>query len=505
MVGAGTRARAIFWIERMRVSMEVLSRFVLRLEPDVAGTIFDEALELYRNDSIAQDPWLAGPVRNMLKRSWESFPKSLQTVRVLDFLSAPIVELDNFTAHNLFYPDPGYFLQVDLPLPIRTDANEGRWQEIVSLLVRGLRAGGEARKRASLRIAPVSLGGRLTETELSQAAQALWSEKHTGSNDLPGETLLVDWVFLLLPEPEPGLAERRFRCKWLDSSSVLKENVSRLDDILWQVGVAMSDLKHCGHSLTLSEDERAYVIEVIEQWSDTPVPRHIFPLMESPLREPTHRALDGLPAVISEIKLPEHIGEKLYKKLHNLNETEIPGFRLIAGLVKAMPSRFDDVALLMRMGLVSDNVTLARNAIAGLYHWLTTSTEVASQIQPPPNDLVREIGIMIAATRRKGSLGQALHAAKWVFDEGNDAQREAIRDLALQGLGYLVEELRYDREHDRDDNVDVPLLRWRSAQLALSMAEHGLENAPAVSRWLEIVEKDPLPEVRYARPAFVRH
>ena len=83
-----------------------------------------------------------------------------------------------------------------------------------------------------------------------------------------------------------------------------------------------------------------------------------------------------------------------------------------------------------------------------------------------------------------------LQTARWVFDEGNNAQKEAMRDLALQGLSYLTEELRYDREdHGPDD--DVPLLRWRSAQLALSMAEAGSKNAPAVSRWLEIAENDP--------------
>ena len=98
----------------------------------------------------------------------------------------------------------------------------------------------------------------------------------------------------------------------------------------------------------------------------------------------------------------------------------------------------------------------------------------------------------------------SLQTAKWVFDEGNNAQKEAMRDLALQGLSYLTEELRYDREdHGPDD--DVPLLRWRSAQLALSMAEAGSKNAPAVSRWLEIAENDPLPELRYAkRPAITR-
>ena len=488
--------RPVFWIERMRVSMEALSRLVLRLDPDMVESIFTKALEYYRNDYVARDTWLAGPVRNLLNRSWETLPEDRRTARALDLLSAPIVGLDNFNADSSNYPDPGDLLQNDLSPSIRTDDNESRWQEIVSLLVRGLRAGGEVRKRASRRIVPVVFWGRLTEAESAQVAQALWSEKYTGSSDLPGETSLFDWAFLLFPEPELGLAEKRFRCKWLTASSTPQENAPSHDDILWQVGKTILYLKNHQRSLELSEDERSYLIEVVKQWSDTQVPSDVFPFVESQLREPTFRALSGLCMVISEIQIPVPVGEKLYEKVQVLNESGIPGFGLMAGLVKVLPNRFDALASTMRMGLISDNVDLAEGAAVGLYHWLTTSAEVASQIQPPPNDLVREIGIVIA-TRRRRSLGQALKIAKWVFDEGNDAQKEAIHHLALQGLGYMIEELRYDREHDQDD--DVPFLRWACVHLALAMAECGFGDDPAVTRWLESAKKDPLPEVRYAK------
>jgi hypothetical protein len=502
IVGTDSRGhRPVFWIERMRVAMEVLSRLVLRQEPEKVETIFNKALEYYRNDHVAREFWLDAPVRNLLNRSWETLPEDRQTARALDLLSAPIVGLDNFNTDSNNYPDPGNLLQNALPPPARTGDNESRWQEVVSLLVRGLRTGGEARKRASCRIAPVVFWGRLTEAESSQVAQALWDEKYTSPNDLPGETLLFDWAFLLFPEPELGLAEQRFRCKWLTTSNAPQEDAPSLDDILWQIGKTISYLKDHQRSLELSEDERSYLIEVVEQWSNTPVPRHFFPFVESELREPILQALIGLRTIISELQIPGPIGEKLYKKVQGLNESGSPGFGLIAGLVKALPNRFDDLASTMRMGLVSENVDIAEGAAVGLYHWLTESAEVASHIQPPPNDLVREIGIMIA-TRRKKALGQALEIAKWVFDEGNDAQKEAIRDLALQGLGYLVEELRYDREHDQDD--DVPFLRWACAHLALAMAECGLGDDPAVSHWSENIKNDPLPEVRYARPAF-RH
>ena len=504
MAGTGRHKRSVSWIQRIPVAMEALSRLVLRLEPDMVEDIFDKAVEYYRNHQVAQKPWLTNPVRSVLERSWEALPEDRRTTRVLDLLSAPIVGMDNFMASESRYLDPGELLQNDLPLPVRTEDNEDRWQEIVSLLVRGLRTGGEARKRACLRIVPMAFWERLTESESSQVTQALWSEKYTGLNDLPGETLLPDWMFLLLPEPESGLSEQRFRRKWLTANSTPQENAHSADDILWQVGIAISGLKNHQRSLGLSEEERFYLIEAVEQWSDTPVPSQFFDPFEDELRRRTVNTLKGLSIVITEILIPEDIGEKLYKKVQSLNESEIPGFGLIAGLVKAMPNRVDELASMIRTGLGAESEDLAKGAAAGIYHWLTTSAEITAQSQPPPDDLVREIGVMIA-TRRKACLEQALQIAKWVFDEGSDTQKEDIRHLTLQGLSYLVEELRYDREHDRDEDIDVPLLRWRCAQLALSMATHESASDPTVFRWLEIVEEDPLPEVRYAkRPAFVR-
>ena len=46
IVGTDARGyRPIFWLERMRVAMEALSRLVLRLEPERVETILNKALE----------------------------------------------------------------------------------------------------------------------------------------------------------------------------------------------------------------------------------------------------------------------------------------------------------------------------------------------------------------------------------------------------------------------------------------------------------------------------
>ena len=382
----------------------------------------------------------------------------------------------------------------------RTHDNEGRWQEVVSLLTRGLLAGGEARRRASIRISSVWLRQQLTESEAMQIAEALWSETYTDFDSLPRETDTFDWAFILFPQPKPGIAEQRFRQKWLVSKPKSQGDTQDLHDVLFQVGKGIGGLRVNGLTLELSEEEKHYLTEIIKQWLNEPIPIHIDPYFDHQHRSSIVQAIDGLRSILTEIAIPASTAVKLYERIQALNESGLPGFELIPGLVKALPESFlPQLTLLMQTGLASDDEDVAVSAVIGLRHWAMMSAKSSSAIQPPSKKLIHEIGIILA-NRRRVSLDPALQFAKWVFDKGNKKQQNAIRELALQGLGYLAEELRYERD-DHHPDYDVPLLRWRSSQLAQSMSEHGSADAPSVSRWLEIAQDDPLPEVRYAKRA----
>lgn len=83
IVKAGESRRDVSWIERMRVSLEVLSRLVLRLDHDGVEKVFDQALKHYRDPQVIQEPWLMEPVGNLLNRSWEALPQERRKDRVL--------------------------------------------------------------------------------------------------------------------------------------------------------------------------------------------------------------------------------------------------------------------------------------------------------------------------------------------------------------------------------------------------------------------------------------
>ena len=496
----GAPVGTMSWVERLRVALEGMSRFVLRLVPERAETVFDTALNYYRDDRFDHLD-LAHPLRRLLERSWEVLLPDQQIRRIPDLLSAPIVGLDGFKdAFGIHGPDPGRLLKDDLSVPGRTADNEEQWKRIVDLTVHGLSTGGEARKRAAYRIRFAALWNRLTQSESIEIAQALWGPRHVGDTCLPVETDLSDVVFLELPEPEPGLAERCFRKKWLDASNLQQDSGANLSEILWQTGNAISWSNDRKHSLHLTEDEKTTLVEITGRWVGTPIRHRRIPFFKDQNQEFTRRAIIGLRAVLPEISLPDSIVRKLYGKIRDLNESDTPGFTLMAGIVRFLPDRFDEIVQSMRVGLVSDKSILAEDAAWGLFYWMKVSNAPDAPCPKPPIDLVREIGVIIAS-RRSVSLDVALQITKWIFDEGNEEQKAAVSALAIQGLDYLLEELRYDRRHERDED-SIPSLRRCCVQLALSMAQRGFEETPVISRWLKDAESDPMPEVRYAK---IRH
>ena len=495
------------WTERMRVAMEVMSRLVLRLDPKQVESIFDATLGYYGDDRFTHR-YLMFPLKRLLERSWETLLSNQRDCRVLDLLKAQIVGMDDFRQPSGSYdPDPGHLLRDDLHAPNRTTDNEAQWTQIVNLLVRGLRNGEEARKRAAYRLTFLASWDRLTESESVELARALWDSRYAGDADLPRDTNLSDVVFLTLPEPQPGLAEKRFRQKWLNVNNLPQEDLESLAENLWQVGNAIFWLRKHERTLHLTNDEKRYLIGLVGKWADIHISRHYNPLLrripfgEDPLKNATHRSVKGLQAILPEVVIPPSTANRLYEKAQELlKEESIPTFALMAAILNSLPDRFDEVVLSMRMGLVSDESALAEDAASGLFYWMKTSNATEALFPSPSAELLREIGLIVA-TRRSGPLNVALQIAEWIFNEGNEDQRGTVSELVFQGLGYLAEELRYDRNREGDEN-SIPSLRARCARLAVSAANHGFEKVPSVARWLKTIENDPMPEVRHAKTRY---
>ena len=149
------------------------------------------------------------------------------------------------------------------------------------------------------------------------------------------------------------------------------------------------------------------------------------------------------------------------------------------------------------MGLASSDDTLARDAMMALHSWLRNSSLAEGRLRDaPPLDLIGEIGSTISS-RRWVNLTEALGLARWIFDDGAPAYQAAIKQSVLDGLSYLAEELKYAYEQEHLANRNIPLVRFRCAELVISMARHGMQDTAVIRLWLNVIENDPLPELRH--------
>jgi hypothetical protein len=506
--------------QRFNTAAEVLSRLAIRLELDQAESILNKAVEYCRNDELAKS-FVGGTIRNLLMRSWEALPDERRQHRAMDLLGTEIVGLSSIEpimGHN--WPDPGEVVALSETKLIRTPDNEPQWQGTIDLIARALTGNARARRRASIRMIPIVDSDLLTEEESLKIANALWTELYTESNGLPSSVAMPDCQFLSLPEPTPGLAQERFRSKWMFSNTDLTYDIQRnahgfqiygnssnglnhdprdVESRLWQTGQAIRILRKRGEELTLSSAEKAHLESLVKYWIEDPMPQsgqwEIFQTLADLTKQRIQDMTAALPPVIEEINVPSALGEKLYAKMQQLTEKQIPALSLSAALVKLIPERSEDIAIALRVGMTSDDDELAANAVSGVYLWLKAVLDSESQVPQPPNDLVREVGIAIAS-RRSTVIVPALQVAKWIFHEGQASHKESIRQLVEDGLTYLAQELRYDRKHENPD--EVPRKRLYCVELAAEMARDSLNESPPVTRWLEMAREDPLPEVREA-------
>lgn len=131
-----------------------------------------------------------------------------------------------------------------------------------------------------------------------------------------------------------------------------------------------------------------------------------------------------------------------------------------------------------------------------LDQWLRNATH-DPRMPAPDDDLLREIGVIIAV-RRKAALDLALQLAQWIFQHGTQPQQENMARFALHGLGLLMHELDYQGTDQTKFGCAMPLYRMRCVLLALAMSEAGYAREDAVEKWVAIRENDPLPEMRQA-------
>ena len=490
-------------VERLRVALEVLSRLILRVKPELVVDAMGLGLKCYRTKGVVEHHFLAGPIGNLLRRSWEALPQDLRGVHAFDLLTAPIAGLDGFNAVTEC-DDPGSLVGHGDLLMDGTSEYAARSSEVVNFLLRGLRStNGAARGLATIRLLPLVVSGSVRDDQSLEIADILWGDADPVLNNSTELGSPFDWVFMLLPEVSPGQAERSFRRKWLTPQTISEGDLSgHAQRMLSQLGPAIASLESRERMLPLTDEETEHVSGQLLRFANS--------FWGSSVTLGSGSSIRYMNAVIGAITIPSPIADEMFRitemmlGAENIQKRDpmqhfvdpiynvriAISFSLIPGLVRTLGDRVDTMVVWLSAGLASGEEIRVNNAMLATRTWALAPEELA--IQPVPDSLIREVGAIIAS-RRKDALADALLCATEIFDGGIQSHKDAITTFVLHGLSYLAEEVQYARYLDDDD---VPTVRLLCVRLASLMARSGFGDNAIVVKWMDIGRNDPFPEVR---------
>lgn len=479
-------SQSSIWRTRLEMYIEGLSRLTLRFNPEQASENFELAMNLYKNKQIVDSPTLTTPLENLITRSWDTLSLGKKKELFLEILRAPIIGLDGIVPRHAHYIEPALIIEQDLIYRDNTKASE--WDEVLHLIQRGLTSKGIGRKNAALRLYKLTEANVLTEEEKFRLANLLWLEQDKQEVQLPKETGLIDWTFLILPEPEPNIAATAFKKKWLhlETSASIKE----INEHLYNLGLALENLKSFKKELNLSKEEEALVFKILELWTQNSSDND-YSFDKSGFTEGAY----SIAYILRYLNPPSQIADLLFESTDKLAKENLFCRRILGGLTKSLNQRHELIARELRIALSDNNQKASEDAIIGLQEWLKRIIRDPLEDSATILDLVREIGIIIAS-RRPHLLYNSLTIATRIFESGTDEQRNIILDSVTYGLRHLLGELDYSNSEIEAIKWDVPLLRWGCINLAIALKNAGYSEDDSVIKWIEAAKKDPLPEVR---------
>lgn len=479
-----------FLLQRAQNAIEIMSRCVVRYGVASGPEVFKWAVN-YRRPRRWKDNSFWSSVAHLWERSWNSMDLESRASAVPLVLSAPIPE-DAFHVDK----DPFVLLLAELPKIERSTVDEAIWASCVREICMGLSGSEDARRLALDRLNWIARKGLLTQREEQEVARSLWRTAHQDRS-------FDDWVYLALPEPEPGIAEQRFRLKWIgpDATEVTAE---RREQTIRNVAAAWNPNYVGERVIRLSADEQRWFWGVVEEWlrreskqrlirgtSDDRAVRLLLDIL-------THRrAADSVLHLLTEnaspVRGPRHPIAEKWGSLDN----EYLMVAASAALGGGDPSEAEDR---LRLAARSPDGRASLAAWNALRWWIRESARVGElPMRSPSLESVRDIGIAIGTTKQSGLTG-ALKVAITVYESGNPEFVETVHARIIQGLKRLRSELEYRTSvADRQVAEELPLRRHCCVWLAWVITDAGRGDDEVVRSWIEAGDNDPLCLVRFAR------
>ncbi len=473
------------WIEKLRATMELLSRFILRIPVNRVEDVLDLAIRLSEHERIRGHLWLVKPLTRLISRAVEAIPPDRWEHIFLRLLQLPTTGYAEFALQELWW------LQRDVgdlskQLKAQRAQNLEEWANTINRLIAD--ASTKDRWRAVWRLKLLYKAEILTEEEAGKFAKALWREDLVDDNGLPVGTDLYPAALLSLPEPEPGLAQQRIRKAYLSAE---KATGIPLQDYF----CVMRQLLFAGKGVDeFSSDEKLCIKAKILQWAEETEEKKAHVLFDSSSQPEKIQIIAGVADVLPYIDVEESELDKILLRIKLSEDNGYPCFLIYPALILKRNSLSEELIIKFTDALASEE-DLCDAAVYGLLAWCRLAEN--DLIDFPPDDLLSEVGIAIYV-RKKNMLWISLGFATWLFKNKTEVAKRLLCDRVTHGLRYLLKETEYGLGQGNlsDPGFDIPLIRKECVRLVLAMKNSEVNNE-VIEKWLEVAQNDPLPEVRY--------
>lgn len=476
-----------FWVERVGLMFEVLSRLVVRLSGETAASAFRRAVSLAHSSDLCY--WaLFEPLGSLLTRTFTTISPRDQGAFLLELLNLPLPDEKGIHGQGVRGPwDHWPEIMYIFPENIGVKRPQGpEFAARVAACISKLSGTDPlTRERAALRLARLHRWGSLTSEESTSFGQAVWSDRESEST-FPKNTNLNPHVFFEIPGPDKDHLAQLFRINVLDKAlSGLPD-----PDQLREIAAACRLKKDGSRAFELTTEEALKFFDLIMAWQPRPV--------QVDLDGYNGKVSQHFGAVLVEAILPvvdmKSLGSQRIDTLFNRGEmgTLHSGLLALPDIVRLDQRRKSKAVDLIRRSIFTHERDTVVYALSAIDRWRSLSK--LGSVGKLPRDL-RQAVIAVVTNTSEPWLSSALHlSGKLLADDDLNESDEKELVLALKRLRTETAYPSWETSDMR--TVNITHIRARCVKLAQILKDKRVVNE-AVDSWIDNAKNDPVPEVRY--------
>ncbi len=475
----------VHWTDRTRNMTDLLSRLSVRFRGDAALDLFQFAVSLVHDPDVRH--WLLWESLSMLLAgSLRALEPDRRREVALEVLELPLVKEKGALGSEFDWNVVVDAMGVDAWKTVETTSE---WSARVSVLINAIRDESSARSRqdATYRMVSVFRGGALTEEEANDFGSALWCQ--LDEDGLPKDTSLGPDVFLEVPSPDARAAHEAF-----DAAVVHRVSSGSMTGLALSGLVGASRRGDREDGYRLDESQALSILERVLDWHPDSERSQQFIIGDDQV---WHYLSDLIGEALASSVLPA-IRPSLIEEIHvkkffdRIRDGSLPSLlKGLPALGRLKESVLEEAIREVQRGLMSQKWNVVGAALGAVWSYAVNSRRSNAEV---PRELVDET-LSICLLRRDPGLVLALRCVR-LFVEGNLLASEDLYRLSC-AMELLRVETSYNTWAGGPSRSDVGAIRKEVVKLALAMKNGGREEA-VVDEWLEVVEGDPVPEVRYA-------